>query len=129
MAASQNTSEDNAPKLSLPQRWINKFTCATRGMVTAFSEEDSFTVHLPVGFAVLVLGMMQGIDRLDWLLLVICVTIVIAAELFNSAIERLATAITAEVDPNLRDALDIASGAVLVTSIGAAVVGVLVLFW
>ncbi len=120
---------DDSPKLSLLQRWFSKFGHAMRGMMTAFSQEDSFTVHLPVGFAVLVVGMMQGIARIDWLLLVLCVTIVIVAELFNSAIERLATAITTEVHPDIRDALDIASGAVLATSLGAAVVGLLVLFW
>jgi diacylglycerol kinase len=49
------------------------------------------------------------------------------AELFNSAIEHLAQAITADHDDHLRDALDISSGAVLVASLGAAAVGVAIL--
>ena len=49
------------------------------------------------------------------------------AELFNSALEQLAKAITKEEDPHVRNGLDIASGAVLVAAIGAAVIGLLVL--
>lgn len=113
---------------SLARRWRNKFACALRGASVAFFEEDSFAVHLPAAAAVLVYGATRGVGLTHWLLLLLCVTIVLTAELSNSAIERLATAITHEVDPAIRDALDIASGAVLVASLGAAAIGVLILF-
>ncbi len=43
--------------------------------------------------------------------------------MFNSALERLARAVNQKYDPNIRDALDIGSGAVLTAAIGAATVG------
>ena len=49
-----------------------------------------------------------------------------AAELFNSAIERLAREVDREHNPNVGVALDIASGAVLVAAVGAAIVGSLI---
>ena len=113
---------------SLVRRWSGKFGCALRGVAVAVREEDSFVVHLPAALVVMALASWRGVSEAQWLLLVLCVVVVLAAELFNSAIERLATAVTQEVDPAIRDALDIASGAVLVVAAGAAVVGVVVLF-
>lgn len=113
---------------SLLRRWTSKFRCALRGVAVAIGEEDSFVVHLPAAAVVLMLASWRGVERLEWLLLVLCIAVVIAAELANSAIERLATRVTQEVDPAVRDSLDIASGAVLVVAAGAAVVGAVVLF-
>lgn len=123
-----NTPEETAKEPSLAVRWRNKFAYALRGMAVAFRQEDSFAVHLPVGFTVLAYGSMIGLERVEWLLLVLCVAVVITAELFNSALERIASVATHEVDPTVRDALDMASGAVLTASVGAAVVGLVVLF-
>ena len=53
--------------------------------------------------------------------------VVFAAEVFNSALESLARAVTDKTDPHIRDALDIAAGAVLTASLGSVAVG-LVLF-
>ena len=88
--------------------------------------QSSFYVHLPLAAAVLLVGMWIDVSWTEWLILLLCITAVLAAELFNSALEHLSRAVTREEHPEVRDALDIASGAVLVTAIGAAVVGLLV---
>ena len=84
-------------------------------------------VHIFTASAVLVAGWILGISRTEWCLLILCIAVVMAAELFNSALEQLAKAITKEEDPHIRNGLDIASGAVLVAAIGAVVIGLLVL--
>ena len=63
----------------------------------------------------------------EWCLLALCIAIVLSLELFNSAIESLARAIDRQQNEHLRDALDIASGAVLIGAIGTAVVGIAIL--
>lgn len=108
------------------QHWLRKFSNAFRGVRVGMLGQSSFAIHLPAALAVLAIGMVVGVDWIEWYLLFLCITIVLAAELFNTAIEKLAKAITREQHPEIRDALDIASGAVLVTAIGAAVVGVLI---
>jgi diacylglycerol kinase len=45
----------------------------------------------------------------------------------NTAIEHLARAVTREPNPEVRDALDVASAAVLMAALGAAVVGAMLL--
>ncbi len=51
---------------------------------------------------------------------------VLAAEMFNSALESLARSITSNHDENIADALDVASAAVLLAAVGAAVVGAII---
>ena len=63
------------------------------------------------------------LERLEWYVLLLCITVVLVAEMFNSALESLARAVTTGHDPHIGDALDIAAAAVLVAAIGAAIVG------
>ncbi len=108
-------------------RWIQKFANAWRGIVIGVRGQSSFAIHLLAAVAVVALASWLRVSRIEWLILILCIASVFAAELFNTAIEHLARAITREENPEIRDALDIASGAVLATSLGAAIVGVLVL--
>ena len=58
--------------------------------------------------------------------MVLCITIVLAAEMFNSALEHLARAVDRSENRHLGSALDIGSAAVLTAAMGASVVGSLV---
>lgn len=107
--------------------WLQKFADAARGVKVAIGAEVSFYVHLLVTALVVIVGITLSLPKLSWCVLAICITGVLTAELFNTAIERLAKAITAETNPHIRDALDMASGAVLVAAIGAAAIGLVVL--
>ena len=89
--------------------------------------EDSFIVQGPVTIGVILAAWWLGCTKTEWLLLVICITGAFCAEVMNTAIEHLACAVTREENPDVRNALDVASGAVLAACIGAAVVGVAVL--
>ena len=113
----------------VPQRhsWIRKFRHAGRGLVHAIRTQHSFRVHLPAAVAVFVGATLHGVSQVEWAILILCVAAVISAELFNTAIECLSRAITEDENEHIRDALDMASGAVLVVSIGALAVGCLLL--
>lgn len=112
---------------SLGARWAWKFACAARGVFAGMRGQSSFCVHVPAAFIACGLAAWLEVSHAEWLVLVLCITLVFAAELMNSAIEHLARAVTRDQHPEIRDALDIASGAVLAAAIGASVVGVMVL--
>ncbi len=114
----------------LPKTWLAKFGCAFRGVWVGIGAYGaaSFAIHIPVMAGVLALACWLGVSWPEWYILIVCITIVLAAEMFNSSIEALAKAVTKEYDPHIRDALDIASGAVFTAVIGAATVGLLILF-
>ena len=111
-----------------PQRtqgWVDRFSVAFRGIRIAVVGEVSFHVHLFITVVVLAAGVGLGLVRWEWCIAVLCIATVFCAELLNTAIEKMALAITRKEDDNIRDALDIASGGVLVMALGATVVGVL----
>lgn len=114
------------PYQPAPRTWVAKFRDAFRGIYVGVRAQSSFVVHLIVAAAVVGLAAYLQVDVIRWSLLLLCIALVLAAELFNSAIEWLAKAIDHAENEYLRNALDVASGAVLVTSIGAAIVGGLI---
>ena len=103
--------------------WIRKFGNAFRGVKRGVRGESSFFVHFFIAVCVVVAAAILRMPIWAWCLLALCIATVLVAEMFNSALEHLAKAVTSDEHPEIRDALDIASGAVLLASIGAATVG------
>lgn len=120
------TDASAAHKPGSPRRqrtWPEKFRDAFRGVGLGVWGQNSFLVHGFFTVAAIISGLIFQISLWEWLIVGLCVVIVWTAEMFNSALERLARAINQKYDPNIRDALDIGSGAVLTAAIGAATVG------
>ena len=103
--------------------WRDKFRWAARGLVRAIRSERNFRVHLAAAVAVVVAAAALRVSLVEWCVLGLCITVVLAAEMFNTALEYLARAITQDHSEQVRDALDTSGGAVLLAAIGAAVVG------
>ncbi len=103
--------------------WKQKFADAFRGLREGIRGGSSFAAHLVVTLAVIVAAALMRMSVSEWCILLLCVTGVLAAEYFNTALEEMARAITKETEPHVRNALDIASGAVLTAAIGSVSVG------
>ena len=106
--------------------WITKFHDAFRGMKAGVRGQSTFCVHFFAAVAVVVAGVVLRVDLVEWCLLVLCITIVLSAEMFNSALESMAKAITDKSPPHIGNSLDIAAAAVLVASIGASIIGAII---
>jgi hypothetical protein len=77
---------------------------------------------------VLAAGFFFHVSSADWCWIILAISIVWTAEALNTAFEFLADAASPEFHPLVRDAKDVAAGAVLVTAGAAAVIGTIV-FW
>ena len=75
---------------------------------------------------VIIAGIGFGITRMEWVAVILCFGMVISAELFNSAVERLTDLAHPDLHPLAGKVKDIAAGAVLVTAIAAAAVGLII---
>src|SRR5262245_51515045 len=106
--------------------WPAKFRDALRGLKYGIRGHSSFFVHFFVAALVVVVAVALGCDNSDWCALLLCIGLVLTAELFNSAIETLHRGLDPETRERNWRALDIAAGAVLMASITAAVVGVVI---
>ncbi|WP_164102322.1 diacylglycerol kinase [Candidatus Laterigemmans baculatus] len=109
------------------QHWTRKFRCAIRGVRWGVDKQSSFLVHLPAAAAVVLAAAVLGVAAWEWCVLLLSIAIVVAAELFNTAIEGLVRRLHPERHPEIGRVLDISAGAVLVTALGAAAVGLIVL--
>ncbi len=80
-------------------------------------------VHLAVAGTVLAAAAGLRMNAMQWCVVLLCIAGVLAAEMFNTALEALARAITAVENPHVRDALDIAAAAVLIAAAASVAVG------
>ncbi len=110
----------------MSRSWKEKFADAFRGLRVGVGAGISFVVHFAVSLAVLVAAAALRLSAVEWGILLLCIGVVLAAEMFNSALEAMARAITGQDDPHIRDALDIASGAVLTAAFASIAVGAVV---
>ncbi len=115
-----------SPNKKRSRSWPAKFGHALRGIRLGSRGQSSFSVHGIAAVLVVAVGVWLEVSRTEWSLLALCITIVLTAEMFNSALERLATAVTEEYDERIGTALDIASSAVLIAALGAAIVGAII---
>ncbi|MBW2713247.1 MAG: diacylglycerol kinase family protein [Deltaproteobacteria bacterium] len=101
------------------------FADAGRGIAWILKTQCNAKLHLMATVLVVAAGWLFQVSSLEWVILVLAMSLVWSAEAFNSALERLADAVTEEPHPFVGQAKDAAAGAVLLASTGAAIVGVL----
>lgn len=115
------------PSTNSDHSWRRKFHYAIRGCKLGFRGEGDFFLHYFATALVIAAAAMLEANHVEWCLLIGCITIVLTAEMFNSAIERLAKAVDENYNEHIRDALDIAAGGVLTAALGSAVLGTIIL--
>ena len=110
-----------------PKRsWLQKFGHAFHGVWLGIRGQRSFAVHIIAGLLVVLAAALLRVTRIEWCLLLLCITVVFSAEMFNSALEQMAKAVERSENPLIAQSLDIGSAAVLMASIGASVIGAVI---
>lgn len=105
---------------------LRSFVYAWRGICCFVCKEHNARVHCAAVIVVTAAGFFFGITREEWMAVIICFALVLAAEAFNTAIETLASFVSEEEHPSLGKVKDVAAGGVLICAIGAAIVGLIV---
>ena len=107
---------------------IERFGFAFSGLMQCWREEASFRFQI-LAAALVIIALILLRPPLIWVaLLVLIASLVLSAELFNSAMERLADAVDATANPQIKAAKDMAAGGVLVLAMTAVILGVCLLF-
>jgi len=110
-----------------PTSWLESLNCAIEGILWAAKSERHVRYHFVAALAVVFMALFFKISALEFFLLVLAAVIVIFAELMNTAIEAVVDLVTDDYHELAKRAKDVAAGAVLVTSVGAVILGYLVL--
>jgi diacylglycerol kinase len=101
------------------------FGYAARGVWLCLRRERNFRFHLAVTAYVLAFAPYFSLSPVEWAVLCLTFGSVLCAELVNSAVERAVDRISEEKHPLSAAAKDLAAGAVLVSAVIAAVVGLI----
>lgn len=101
----------------------NSFKYAIEGIWTSFKTERNMKIHIFIMLLVILLGIILKINMNEWIICVILFSTVIAAELFNTAIETVVDIVMPYKNPKAKIAKDVAASAVLILAIGSIVVG------
>lgn len=105
---------------------IKSFGYAIKGIVSYIGKEHNAWIHCTAVLVVTFLGFYFDISNTEWCIVLLCYALVLAAEAFNTAIERLVNLISPNYHPIAGDVKDIAAGAVLICAIIAAIIGCVV---
>lgn len=113
-------------KVKDKKRFLNSFKYAFEGILTSFKTEQNMKIHVIIMIAVIILGIILKISKIEWIICIILFGFVISLELVNTAIENTVDLITLEKNPKAKIAKDVAAGAVLVATITSAIIGMII---
>ena len=107
-------------------RLPRRLTDASRGVYRLLRTCANARIHLLATAIVIGLGAWLKLTRADWLWITLAIAGVWTAEGVNSAIESLADRVSRDHDALIREAKDLAAGAVLIAALGAAAIGLII---
>ena len=111
-------------RFSISER-LKSFKYAFNGLRIVLNQHN-FWIHILAAIIAILLGIYYQISISEWIAITLCIALVFAAEILNTAIELLADLIDKNYNEKIGMVKDLAAGAVLIISIAAAIVGGLI---
>ena len=99
------------------------FRYAFAGLGYCLRTQRNFRIHTLAAALVAGVGAWLGLSWVEWAVLALTVTMVLAAEMVNTVVEAVVDLASPAYHPLAKVAKDVAAGAVLLTAMVAAVVG------
>ena len=106
--------------------FFKSFKYAIHGIWYGIDGQLNFKVQIAVAGIVIAAGFLFRITAIEWCIILVCIGMVLALEMLNSAIEGLVDLVTLERQPLAGRIKDIAAGAVLIASIASLIVGIII---
>jgi diacylglycerol kinase len=105
---------------------IHSFRYAFQGMATAFKTQLNFRVELLASILVIAAGFWLQVSSMEWLVVILNISVVLSLELINTAIESACDLFSKDYNPAIKFIKDTAAAAVLIAAIAAAVCGIII---
>lgn len=100
---------------------MKKFINSFNGLKIALTHK-AVMIQIILACLAIIGGIIIKLDYYEWFAFIICIVLVIMAEIFNTSIEKIGNYLSIEKDEKIKQIKDLSSAAVLITSIGALVV-------
>jgi len=105
---------------------LQSFGYAFRGIREVMRSEANMQIHIAITILVIVCGIAFSISLTEWMFCLLCIGLVVGAEMMNTAIENVVDLASPEQHPLAGKAKDIAAGAVLICAIISVFIGLLI---
>ena len=105
---------------------IRSFKYAFNGIRIMISSQQNAWIHALATAVVIIWGLNFNLTKSEWCWIVLAAISVWTAEALNTAFELLTDVASPEFHPLAAKAKDVAAGAVLITALGAALIGLLI---
>lgn len=105
---------------------IKSFSYAFAGIAVLIKSQHNAWIHLLVAIVVISCGLFFQIDSVEWCLIIFAILTVLVSEALNTAIEFLCDASSPAPHPLIQKSKDVAAGAVLISAMGAIIVGLII---
>jgi diacylglycerol kinase len=110
----------------MPKKFIKSFKYAHAGARHALRTQRNIWIHLAIGVVVFIAAAYYRVSLAELALLVLTITAVIVAEMFNTAVEVLVDLVSPNEHEQAGLVKNVAAGAVLLAAGGAVAVGLLI---
>lgn len=104
----------------------HNFVYALRGIALTCKREMNMKIHIISLITVITAAVILQISAIHWCILLLTISSVLCTEIINTAIEFLGDAITEEHNDFIKNAKDIAAGAVLTAAVTAVIIGLII---
>lgn len=105
---------------------ILSFKYAFQGLKDLFTTQDNSKIHAIMAVLSLSLGFYFGLSATEWCLIIFAISSVLAAEAFNTGLEHLTDLVSPDHHELAGRTKDVAAAGVLLTALGAALVGIVI---
>ena len=104
----------------------NGFGYAFTGIRLAWTKGVNFKIQVLCALFVLTLGWMFQLSSIEFSIVILVICCVLATETFNTALEELCDKFQPSHDPHIARIKDLSAAAVLLTSVGAGIIGIII---
>jgi diacylglycerol kinase len=104
------------------------FGYALAGLAAAWRTQRNLRIHAVLAVGVVAAGVLLRLAPLAWAIIALAIGLVVAAELFNTALEAVVDLASPQDHPLAKRAKDVAAAGVLIAALTAAAAGVAVLY-
>lgn len=104
----------------------NPLVYAIMGVFKVTRTEKNFKIQIIVAILVVIAGLVFHISKMEWLSVILCIGLVLIAEIFNTALEKLTDMVSPEWNEKAGAVKDISAAAVLVSAIISVICGTII---
>lgn len=108
------------------KRLRKSFGYAFKGIDDVIEHEPNMKIHVVVAILVVIMAFILKVSIIEWIILVLLIGAVLAAETINTTIENLVDMYTKEYNEKAKIVKDTAAGTVLILAITSAIIGLII---